>query len=358
MVRSAAVVLAALILPTFAQAQEPETEEPRGTHTVVRDDTLWDLAIRYYETPWEWRVIWNANRDVVEDPHWIYPGEVLVIPGLPAQARTAEPAAEPEPEALPPGLVPFGLRQPRPTRAPGRTIFYDAGDEERPRTSESMQREYVAVAPDRVHSAPWLSRMGQEPDGTGEVVGFAESGNRSATMTLYDHVRIRVSAPARVGELLQIFRNTRTIPRVGHVSTPVGVARVETVENGEVVATIEKVYGRIQAGDLVRPLPAYEGRIGVYAEPVSGGSEAMIMGVAGDQEITDVGHVVFLDLGSDDGIAIGDEFVLYGEALPADARGSLQVVYTTASTASARVLRMDDDVWRPGIVVRLARKMP
>ena len=40
-----------------------------------------DLAQRYYSNPFEWRVIWNANREVVEDPNWIYPDEVIVIPG-------------------------------------------------------------------------------------------------------------------------------------------------------------------------------------------------------------------------------------------------------------------------------------
>ena len=66
MVRSAAAALAVLILPSFVSAQEP-AQEPVGTHTVIRDDTLWDLAQRYYSNPFEWRVIWNANRDVVAD---------------------------------------------------------------------------------------------------------------------------------------------------------------------------------------------------------------------------------------------------------------------------------------------------
>ena len=83
MVRSAAAVVAVLILPTFAQAQEPQAQEPQGTHEVVRGNTLWDLAAYYYENPFEWRVIFEANRDVVEDPHWIYPAEMLVIPGIP-----------------------------------------------------------------------------------------------------------------------------------------------------------------------------------------------------------------------------------------------------------------------------------
>ena len=75
MVRSAAAILAVLILPGFALGQQA-----LGTHTVVEDDTLWDLAQRYYQDPFEWRVIWNANRAVVEDPNLIYPGQTLRIP--------------------------------------------------------------------------------------------------------------------------------------------------------------------------------------------------------------------------------------------------------------------------------------
>jgi hypothetical protein len=62
MVRSAAAILALLILPSFAQGQEPV-----GTHTVVGDDTLWDLAQLYYGNPFEWRVILEANRDSIND---------------------------------------------------------------------------------------------------------------------------------------------------------------------------------------------------------------------------------------------------------------------------------------------------
>jgi LysM repeat protein len=374
MVRSAAALLAVLIVPSFAQAQEPEAgepqaQEPQGTHTVVRGNTLWDLSIQYYQTPWEWRVIFNANRDVVEDPHWIYPGEVLVIPGLPAD-ETAEPMPEaeepmePEAEGIPEGLVPFGLRAPRPINEGARTVFYTEDEEPTGGVGGSLATDYVAVNADQVYSAPWLLRGRAMPMSTGTVEGFAEGDDGvsvgelgSKTMTMYDLIRIDMPAPARVGAHLQIFRVPRSIPMVGNVARPVGVATVVTIAEDGVAAEVRKVYGRILPGDLVRPLPEYSGQAGVYPEPISGGSEAMIMGFAGVQEVTDVGHVAFLDLGSDDGVTIGDEFVLYGDAVPAETHGALQVIYTTPSTASARVLNMDDDVWRQGTIVRLARKM-
>ena len=360
MVRSAAAVVALLILPTFALSQEP-----RGTHTVVDDDTLWDLAQRYYSNPFEWRVIWNANTDVVEDPNWIYPDEVLVIPGLPGQAPAeeepvqpieAEPA--PETEEVPPDLVPFGLRAARPVVEGSRTIFYEGEDEEEgSMVSGAAARDYAPVSADLVYSAPWIIGLGEEPESSGRITGFADRGARASSIRSFDRVSIAMDSPARVGAHLQLFRVERTIESVGQVVVPTGVATVAFIGNGEVVAQVVKEYDRIQPGDLVRPLPTFVAEEGVYAEEISGGSEAMIMGFAGDHVLTDIGHVAFLDLGSDDGIVIGDEFVLYGDAVPTSREGSLQVIGVTDTMAAARVLSMRDDVFRQGVVVRLTKKM-
>lgn len=353
MVRSAAAALAVLILPSFASAQEPV-----GTHSVVREDTLWDLAQRYYSNPFEWRVIWNANRDVVEDPNWIYPAEVLVIPGLPGEA----PADEPEPqedmvEGVPTDMVPFGLRQARPVSEQARTVFYRDAEQERAMLEESAVRDYAPVSSDAVYSAPWLIGLEGDPENEGAISGFADRGSRSTSIRNYDRVTVGMSSSARVGEYLQLFRVERTIEDVGQVVIPTGVAQVQTLGNGEVVAQVVRQYDRISSGDFVRPLATFEERRGVYAEEISGGSEAMVMGFAGGQVLTDIGHVAFLDLGSFDGVSIGDEFVLFGDAIPTDREGTLQVVGVTETMAAARVLSMRDDVFRQGVVVRLAKKM-
>jgi hypothetical protein len=359
MVRSAAALVAVLILPSFAQAQEPQ-----GTHTVVRGNTLWDLAAQYYQNPFEWRVIWDANRGVVEDPNWIYPEEVRVIRGRRADRPPAGPDAPPTTGGVPPttaetvpeDLRPFGLRDPRPA-GEVRTVFYT--DTAAARQAAARQTDdYVPVSSDAVYSAPWLIGLETQPESAGVVEGFADrTAERASTIRSYQRVRVSMPSPARVGANLQMFRVRRSIDMVGQVVQPTGVLNVTTIGDGYVVGTVVKEYDRILPGDLVRALPSYTERPGVYAEQITGGSEAMIMGFAGDQVISDIGHIAFLDLGTDDGVTIGDEFVLYGQAVPTSQQGSLQVVGATTQTAAARILSMSDDVFHQGVVVRLSKKM-
>lgn len=53
---------------------------PPRTYRVVKGDTLWGIAIKYYGKGTLWPRIFDANRNLVKDPHWIYPNQVFVIP--------------------------------------------------------------------------------------------------------------------------------------------------------------------------------------------------------------------------------------------------------------------------------------
>jgi hypothetical protein len=383
MVRSAAAVVASLsallILPGFALGQQPV-----GTHTVVGDDTLWDLAMRYYQNPFQWRVIYEANQDSIADPNLIFPNEVFVIPGLPGQAAQPGQVVTPDVTAdqpvqvdqlptdtivstdgappadqvggdVPVDLVQFGFRQARPAEQV-RTVFYRDSTVQAGVGGTGVDPNYIAVSRDAAFSAPWLIALGTEPVGTGSLVGFATEGARASTMRTFDLVMVDMPVPARVGAELQIFRYDGTITSVGEVIMPTGVLTVSAINDDGVVGVITKEFHRIQPGDLVRPVPAYSMTPGRAAQEVANGSEAMIMGFAGTQGINELGHIGFLDLGSDDGVTLGDEFVLFGAAVGAP-EGRLQVVGMTPNTSSARIVAMVDDVFRQGVVVRLARTM-
>ena len=72
-----------ITVPEHWSRYQAPTSYPEGTelHIIVEGDTLWDLAGRYFENPFLWPQLWDANR-YVENPHLIYPGDPLRIPDL------------------------------------------------------------------------------------------------------------------------------------------------------------------------------------------------------------------------------------------------------------------------------------
>ncbi len=69
----------------------PPMSYPDGTKVYIirKGDTLWDLAQKFLNNPYLWPKIWEKNK-YISDPHWIYPGDPLVI----EQVETVETAKE------------------------------------------------------------------------------------------------------------------------------------------------------------------------------------------------------------------------------------------------------------------------
>jgi hypothetical protein len=95
-VRFAVPLIAAAVFSTVAAAPavaqnvrcEFRADAPEQ-HVVVKRDTLWDIAGTFLQQPWCWPRVWGLNRDEIANPHWIYPGQVILFDRAAGRLRLA-----------------------------------------------------------------------------------------------------------------------------------------------------------------------------------------------------------------------------------------------------------------------------
>lgn len=381
MMRTTAAVLALLLVsPLVVEAQDPVPGE-RAVHRVTLGETLSHIALEYLGSPYLWPEIFEANRNQIEDPHWIYPWMALVIPGVerPGVVATITVGDREVPMDVE-GFMTLEERrrmsQRRPFRPLGvpeyegeRTVFYGRETRELsgPRVLVATSDEIEAVPQGIFHGASWLDPDGAEVPRLGSVTGFAQEGGfRFARTTVhpYDEVQIRFEGTEspEVGDHYLVYRSTDEVRERGRIMVPSGRVEIVRVEEDGAVGRLIQGYDRVQIGHLVTRMRTFPLEPGVHPSPADVQLEARILAFKERRELNLPGDQAFIDLGERDGIAVGDELV--GRVTGADGWGErdvarFQVIGVRATTATVRLMHTESpgDV-APGLRLIVDRKMP
>ncbi len=378
-VRRVAPVLLLVIAATGAFAQTQSSQPPRElhrvgdhwtaynppdpssypagarTHEIRAGDTLWALAQQYYNNPYLWPQLWEANTWIT-DAHWIYPGDVLLIEGegAPTVADTGAESAGAMTAVTPRAAV------------TGEPTSVFATTQETGRPVARMVAEGRPLA------------LGTESDIY--CYGYIGDPNEPLPNYIASHENVDVkyvpraipemSADATVGDLIyvsggvasgliagesylvvqpsEIVVHPHSGRSLGRQYDYIGQVRILCTEDGQSRAIVTQACREIPIGARLKPIPqlpipiARVPELAQWCDAPSGKASGYIVD-SREWELGLVeGNLVQIDLGRDEGLQPGDFLTVTRPSerrdQPAMILGQIGVLTTEARTATAIVL--------------------
>lgn len=347
-----------------AEVREAATETPEGTteHRVKKGDTLWDLAGHYLTDPFAWRAIYELNGEKIEDPHWIFPGQVFLLPpGMELQRDAGE--ANGAETAAADGAAGAGNRGTGPATAEERAAAFDnpsvftgsrEGGVDVGELAVSGAGAAALVSPSDFYRVGFVAPL----ESLGPMAKVARvmrenplglqipPGIRPGDRIMLDSGGLQLAR----GDVLQAVRMDRKLSPHGTVLRSLALVEVTAVEGDSARASVARLYGDFQIGDpLIRAESFSSAEVGNALAPARGELTAELIGFETEQPLLSTGDAVYLDVGREDGVRPGDEFAFFSRSVPSaltapaeDRLSVVRVVRVRSGTATARVVETRD----------------
>jgi LysM repeat protein len=263
-------------------------------YVIVPGDTLWDISAKFYGSPENWPKLWSINEQVT-NPHWIYPGNVIVfVPGT---------------EIDPPGLelqagdlaVQQGYVTP--------TVYFEEGEIEC-----GPDIRFDAKLTSAQYQVDAILEDSREVDKLGTVYKARTAALAQAERDMI-YLELDDASYADCGDIVSILhRKVRKVKhpesrvRYGAMYAVVAEAQIVHIEDDIATAVLRRSYSEVVRGDLVsvRVPTAVE----LEVDTPSGSLEGVIVARAHELEskTASTDEIVFLDRGRADGVRVGDSF--------------------------------------------------
>jgi hypothetical protein len=323
---------------------------------VKRGDTLWDIAKAYLKDPFRWPDVFRRNTDIVENPHWIYPGETIRIP-----------SSEVKPEVL-------ARVATRPAPPSERTVFTTNPQ----MMSDRMQSDgqvigrgsQPGVPMGEIEAAPFGSRRGG-PQGSGRLAAaydrpgiLAAAGGRRFQLKDRIFVDLPRNSVGRVGEVLLAYRMGPIIGDDAQVVIPTGLLRVESLTPGQpALARVLRQFDEMELDQRVMSLEALEPSVGSPTAVAPGPPEKVIY-VANENVLPSLQSYVILSARSPNGVRVGDQYTLIDDSIdprypaPPVPAALAEVVRVTPQGVTVIVVAQEQPRIFEGMTARLSARAP
>lgn len=286
------VFLGLLAWSSFAAVELKENHP--NEYVVKKGDTLWDISGKFLKEPWYWPEIWQINPQV-ENPHLIFPGDVLRLIYVDGQPRIVAQRGDASRTVV---MSPSG----------------DANMTPQVR-STPIDNAIPAIPLEKINA--FLSRSRILEDDSLQTAPYVIAGNSKRILSgagdrLYARGTFdqneKIYGIYRPG---QVFVDPQTQETLGVEAVDIGNGKAVAF-NGD-VATIQMNSSREEVRIKDRLLPHGERKVTATFLPSAPKStiDGLIIGVEGG--VTQVGtmDVVMLNKGERDGLVVGNVLAIY-----------------------------------------------
>ncbi|MGA1823250.1 MAG: LysM peptidoglycan-binding domain-containing protein [bacterium] len=281
------------------EAQKPQIPgaELPSVYIVRKGDTLWDISKKFFLDPFDWPELWKLN-SLVEDPHWIYPGQPIILPK--PKKKEAKPA-------------PFVFKPPK-IETPVEEVKIKKEEEllvikgEQPLTDTSTMDSCGYILSKNVY------KKRRKSENWGKVIG---SKSNKMNLSSFDIIYLNQGIKDNIYKD-QIFTIFRTEKKVDHIHTHkhmgylikiLGLATIVDVNKSTSIAMITKCFSEIHNDDQFMP---YEKMPSPFRlTPTEKNIEGCIIESRDSKMYMSIYDIVYLDIGSADNIKPGNYFYTF-----------------------------------------------
>ncbi|MBN2373013.1 LysM peptidoglycan-binding domain-containing protein [bacterium] len=262
---------------------------------MTEGDTLWDISARFFGDPFLWPSLWQKNPQV-NDPHWIYPGQIIYLKESP-----------------------LAVSKPSPIKPLKTSLEKEAIETKAVAIEDSLTaKTRYDISQDKMDSCSYIIPVSvfnqrQKEEGSGKITNSKEE---KISLSYLDHVYIDLGeGKVKPGQIMSIFRAEYDTNGLKGLNEPhcmiriLGKAKVLEVQDNMSLAEIIKSYHAISIGDMLTPYQAMPKP--VLKPPKVKDLDGSIVASEEPKEYLSDFDTVFLNLGKRDGLESGNPLEIY-----------------------------------------------